>query len=91
VLRSAQLIAGLSALAVLTLLLLTSFAAVITRLRLRYWKELHRLSYAAALLVAQHVLLAPFAGRWLALALLAAVAALLAVRVVLRGGGRGEA
>ncbi|HMI91757.1 MAG TPA: ferric reductase-like transmembrane domain-containing protein, partial [Polyangiales bacterium] len=65
-LRSAQLIAGLSALAVLALLLLTSFEAVIRRLRLRYWKELHRLSYAAALLVAQHVLLAPFASRRLA-------------------------
>jgi len=86
VLQSAQLIAGLSALAVLALLLLTSFEAVIKRVRLRYWKELHRLSYAAALLVAQHVLLAPFGGRRLALGLLAAVVALIAVRVLLRAG-----
>jgi sulfoxide reductase heme-binding subunit YedZ len=84
VLESAQLIAGLSALSVLVLLLLTSFERVIRHSKLRAWKELHRLSYAAALLVAQHVLLGPFAPRRLALALLLAIVALLALRALPR-------
>jgi methionine sulfoxide reductase heme-binding subunit len=83
-LLTAHLIAGLSALALLALLLLTSFAAVVQRLRLRSWKELHRLSYAAALLVAQHVLLAPFVARRVALGLLAAVLVLIAARLLPR-------
>lgn len=91
VLQTAQLIAGLSALAVLAVLLLTSFEAVIRRVRLRYWKELHRLSYVAALLVAQHVLLAPFPERRVALGLLALVVGLIAVRVLRRRGARGPA
>lgn len=88
VLESAQLIAGLTALGVLVLLLLTSFEAVIRASRLRAWKELHRLAYVAALLVAQHVLLGPFAARRLALALLLAIAALLALRLLPRRRSR---
>jgi sulfoxide reductase heme-binding subunit YedZ len=88
VLESAQLIAGLTALAVLVLLLLTSFDAVIRASKLRAWKELHRLAYAAALLVAQHVLLGPFASRRLALGLLLAIAALLALRLLPRRRSR---
>jgi sulfoxide reductase heme-binding subunit YedZ len=65
--------AGLTALAVLVVLLATSFNAVIARLRLTFFKELHRLAYVAALLALQHVLLSPFAARGLALALFAGV------------------
>jgi sulfoxide reductase heme-binding subunit YedZ len=65
--------AGLTALAVLVLLLATSFNAVIARLRLTFFKELHRLAYVAALLSLQHLLLAPFAPRGFALSLFSAV------------------
>jgi DMSO/TMAO reductase YedYZ heme-binding membrane subunit len=58
---------GLLALAVLLLLLLTSFDTVIQRLHLRYWKPLHRLAFAAALLVLQHLALSPSCPRWLVL------------------------
>jgi DMSO/TMAO reductase YedYZ heme-binding membrane subunit len=59
-------------LVLLLVLLATSFARVIALLRLRFFRELHRLAYVAPLLVLQHVLLAPFAPRSLALALVAA-------------------
>lgn len=56
---------AIEALAVLTILLLTSFPGV-RILRVHLWKELHRLAYLAALLVLQHMLLAPFASlRWI--------------------------
>ena len=64
--------AGLTALCVLTLLLATSFGAVVARLRLSFFKELHRLGYVAALLALQHVLLSPFAPRALTLLLFGA-------------------
>jgi methionine sulfoxide reductase heme-binding subunit len=64
--------AGLCALVLLLLLLATSFGAVIQRLRLSLWRELHRLVYVAALLVLQHVLLSPFAPRALTLGLFGA-------------------
>ncbi len=64
--------AGLAALAILCALLLTSYPSWIVRLRLRLWPELHRLVYAAALLVLQHLLLAPFAPRLFTLALFGA-------------------
>ncbi|MFI5309439.1 MAG: ferric reductase-like transmembrane domain-containing protein [Polyangiales bacterium] len=66
---SPHLRAGLTALGVLLVLLLTSFARVVSLLRLRLWKELHRLAYPAAFLALQHVLLSPFAPRTLTLAL----------------------
>jgi DMSO/TMAO reductase YedYZ heme-binding membrane subunit len=65
--------AGLVALCVLLVLLLTSFGAVVVRLRLGFWKQLHALSYVAALLVLQHTLLSPFAPRALLLATFCAV------------------
>ena len=68
--------AGVSALLLLCVLLLTSFARVIAALRLRFWRELHRLAYVAPLLVLQHVLLSPFGSRGLALGLVAAACAL---------------
>jgi sulfoxide reductase heme-binding subunit YedZ len=64
-----HLASGLLALAVLLLLLLTSFDTVIQRLHLRYWKPLHRLAFAAALLVLQHLALSPSCPRWLVLSL----------------------
>ena len=81
VVTTSHLIAGLSALAVLALLLLTSFERAIRWLRLHYWKELHRLSYVAAFLVAQHVLLAPFADRRVAIGLAGVVVGLVALRL----------
>jgi DMSO/TMAO reductase YedYZ heme-binding membrane subunit len=65
--------AGLTALGVLGLLFATSFGPVIAWLRLGFFRELHRLSYVAALLALQHVLLSPFAPRTLTLALFGAV------------------
>jgi DMSO/TMAO reductase YedYZ heme-binding membrane subunit len=78
--------AGLTALGALTVLLVTSFGAVVTRLRLRTWKELHRLSYVAALLALQHVLLSPFAPRTLTLALFGSLLALGGLRFLSRTG-----
>ena len=84
VFQTAHLCAGLAALAVLLLLLLTSFPSVVRALRLRAWKELHRLSYVAVLLVAQHVALSAFAERRLVLGLLGMIAVLFATRFVLQ-------
>jgi len=53
--------AGTLATAVLTLLLLTSFPAVVRRLRVRVWKPLHRLAYVAGALTLLHLLRLPFA------------------------------
>jgi sulfoxide reductase heme-binding subunit YedZ len=53
---------GLAAL-LLALLLLTSYPRVVRALRVRLWKELHRLAYVAALLVVHHLALAPFAPK----------------------------
>jgi len=69
---SAHLRAGLTALAILLVLLLTSFSRVVAGLRLRFWKELHRLAYPAGLFALQHVLLSPFAPRALTLAVFGA-------------------
>lgn len=52
---------GLGALLVLCALALTSFAAVLRRLRLSTWKELHRLAYAAFGCAMLHALSMPFA------------------------------
>jgi sulfoxide reductase heme-binding subunit YedZ len=72
--------AGLSALVLLLVLLATSFGAVIRRLRLSLWRELHRLVYVAALLVLQHMLLSPFAPRALTLGLFGAALLLALLR-----------
>lgn len=63
--------AGLVALAILGVLLLTSFPQLLALLRVRLWKELHRLAYVAAFFVFQHLLLSPFAPRRLTLVLFA--------------------
>lgn len=81
-LQTAHLGAGVAALCVLTLLLATSFAVVVRHARLRFWKELHRLSYVAALLVLQHIALAPGTDRALVIGLGAALAVLFGARIV---------
>jgi DMSO/TMAO reductase YedYZ heme-binding membrane subunit len=71
--RWPHLRAGLTALCVLALLFATSFGTVIAWLRLGFFREFHRLSYVAALLASQHVLLSPFAPRTLTLLVFGAV------------------
>jgi DMSO/TMAO reductase YedYZ heme-binding membrane subunit len=73
--------AGVTALLVLIVLLATSFTPVSTRLRLKFFKQLHRLGYVAALLSLQHLLLSPFAPRALTLELFAAVLLLALTRL----------
>ena len=60
-LSAARLRAGLAALVILALLLLTSFPRLVARLGLQYWKELHRLAYAALAFAFLHALLGAFA------------------------------
>ena len=68
--------AGLVALVILFAMLVTSFPLLVRGLRVRLWKPLHRLGYLAALLVLDHLLLAPFAPRALTLELFAALFAI---------------
>jgi len=67
VFASAHLRAGAVALGILLVLCVTSFPKLVALLRIRFWKELHRLAYVAALLVLAHVLLSPWASRTLVL------------------------
>jgi sulfoxide reductase heme-binding subunit YedZ len=62
---------GALAAALLAPLLATSFPALVRAARIRLWKPLHRLAYAAGALAIHHVLLGPFAPRALAIGLLA--------------------
>lgn len=82
--------AGLVALLVLTALLATSFPAVVRRLRIRHWKVLHRLAYAAAALTLVHLLLSPFAPRAITVGLFAALL-LVGLGRALGRAGRGRA
>ncbi len=75
---------GLSALAILCALAVTSFASVLRVLRLRLWKPLHRASYAAGALALLHLLSAPAAPRVTVLALFGALLALRVVALVAR-------
>jgi len=70
---------GLLTLGILAVLWLTSFPKWVRALRLRTWRELHWLAYAAGLSALMHVLLSPFApvrfvlaasGIWMCLAML---------------------
>jgi len=56
-----QLRFGFAGLALLGALAVTSFPAVVTWMRLRSWKELHRLAYIAWLCALLHGLLSPYA------------------------------
>jgi sulfoxide reductase heme-binding subunit YedZ len=71
---------GFGAFAVLGLLALTSFPAVVAGVRLRSWKELHRLAYLAWICALLHALLSPYA--WLRG--LSAIAGVVIAMVVLR-------
>ncbi len=71
----AYLRAGLVALLILTVMLLTSFPWLVRRLHVRLWKPLHRLGYVAALLVLEHLVLSPFAPRAVIFALFGTLAA----------------
>ena len=56
-----QLRFGFGALAVLGLLAVTSFPGAVRALKLRSWKELHRLAYVAWICALLHGLLSPYA------------------------------
>jgi sulfoxide reductase heme-binding subunit YedZ len=75
--------AGLAAILMLVALFITSFDEVVRRLRLQHWKELHRLSYPAALCVLLHALLGPFGTPAFELTLVICVALLLSLRICL--------
>jgi DMSO/TMAO reductase YedYZ heme-binding membrane subunit len=83
-LETAHARAGLSALLILVLLLLTSFPSVVRALHLRAWKELHRLAYVGFACAAQHVLLSPFAPRVWVLGLIGATLLIGMLRLVRR-------
>lgn len=74
--------AGLTALAILAVMLATSFPLAVKRLHIRLWKPLHRLGYLAALLVLDHLLLSPFAPRTLTFELFGALIAIGLLRLV---------
>lgn len=76
--------AGLTALVILAVLLVTSFPEIVALLRVKLWKELHRLSYAAAFFVLWHLLQSPFASRRLTLALFGALLSVEVLRLVPR-------
>lgn len=69
ILTSPYLRAGLTTLTILIVLLLTSFPKITRLLHIRLWKQLHRLSYIAALLLFQHLMQSPFASRQLVIVL----------------------
>ncbi len=77
--------AGECALLIVLGLTLTSFSTVVRALRLRHWKELHRLAYAALGFATLHVLQSSFASVAVALACVGGASMLLAVRVLRRG------
>lgn len=82
VLHRAYLRSGSIALVILCVLLLTSFSEVVATWRLKFWKELHRLTYVAALLVLHHLMLSPFAPRRVVLAIYGVVLVGFLIRLV---------
>lgn len=82
--------AGLLTLCILLALLLTSFDGVLRRLRLQHWKELHRLVYPAALLLALHVLLGPYGSVAIEVSFFSALACLLMLRFLPARAAREE-
>jgi sulfoxide reductase heme-binding subunit YedZ len=77
----AWLRAGLLALCILMTLFVTSFDPVLRRLRLQHWKELHRLVYPAAFLLAMHVILGPFGSPAIEVSFFSFLGLLLALRL----------
>jgi sulfoxide reductase heme-binding subunit YedZ len=74
--------AGVVGWTILVALAITSFPRVVKLARVRAWKALHRLAYVAALVVLQHVLLAPLAPRGWVLTAFGGTLALGLLRVV---------
>jgi len=83
--------AGLLALLVLVALLVTSFPRAVRALRVRLWKPLHRLSYAAAALVVLHLVLSPFVERAAVVVVAGALVAGGLVRLLTLRPGRARA
>ncbi len=79
---SAYLRAGLVSLVILLALAVTSFPRLTRRLRVGLWRELHRLSYVAALFLAQHLLLSPFAPKGRSLWLCVLLVVILSLRAL---------
>jgi len=79
--------AGLVAFAVLALLFATSSPRLNRRLRVREFKPLHRLVYAALPSVLLHVALGPFSAAWATLMLACVSVGLLALRLGTRARG----
>jgi sulfoxide reductase heme-binding subunit YedZ len=82
--REPALRAGALSLLILSLIGLTSFPVVVRAVRLRHWKELHRLAYVALACTLWHALLQPYAPAFWLLALAAACALLLGLRLLPR-------
>ena len=79
--REPPLRAGLLALLILLLLGVTSFPALVRRLHLQHWKELHRLAYVALVCALWHAMLQPFAPALWLLALAGVCTIILALRL----------
>lgn len=73
--------AGLLTLCILLVLFATSYDVVLRRLRLQHWKELHRLVYAAAIVLPMHVILGPYGSPAIELSFFIGTLALLLLRV----------
>ena len=71
ILSSPYIRAGLTALSILLVLLITSFPKIVRLLHIHLWKQLHRLSYIAALFLFQHLMQSPFAQQQLIIVLFA--------------------
>ncbi len=71
---------GVLAWALLSLLWITSYPALVKRARVKLWKPLHRLAYVAFGLAIHHALLSPFAPKAWVLGVGAGVVAVAALR-----------
>lgn len=89
-----QLRAGATALAILLVLALTSFPLITRAVRVRLWKPLHRLAYAAAAISVHHLALSPEAPPWAIAAAASGLALLLLARLApkrpAKRGGQAE-
>jgi DMSO/TMAO reductase YedYZ heme-binding membrane subunit len=64
----------------LLVLFATSFDGILRRLRLQHWKELHRLVYPTAIVVALHVGLGPYGSTRIELIFFSVLVLLFALR-----------
>ena len=70
---------------------MTSVPRAVRALRVRLWKPLHRLSYAAAALVVLHLVLSPFVERAVVVVVAGALGAGALARLLTLRPGRGRA